>query len=190
MVAKRNDWMSVEDFLALDRESLDQKYEFINGQMYAMAGGSGNHAIIASNTNTLISQHLKKSPCVTLVEMTLKIEDACLLPDVMVTCNEQDIQESKTYMEFPKLVIEILSPSTERRDKEEKILFYMECPSIQEYALISQNIMLVQTYTRKGPEWIYHSYIQGENVEFKSIGLIVPIEEIYDKVTLYPHKLL
>src|SRR2546429_9667064 len=90
MVAKRDEWMSVEDFLALDRESLDQKYEYIDGHMYALAGGSSNHGLIISNTNTIISQHLKKSPCVTLVEMTLKIEDACFLPDVMVTCNEQD----------------------------------------------------------------------------------------------------
>jgi hypothetical protein len=66
----------------------------------------------------------------------------------------------------------------------------MDCPSIQEYVLISQDIMLIQAFTRKGPEWIYHSYIQGENVEFKNIGLIVPIEEIYDKVALSPHKLL
>ena len=190
MIAKRDEWMSVDDFLALDRESLDQKYEYIDGHMYALAGGSGNHALIISNTNTLISQHLKKSPCVTLVEMTLKIEDACFLPDVMVICNEQDIQESKTYMESPKLVIEVLSPSTEKGDKEEKSLFYMECPSIQEYVLISQDVMLVQTYTRKGLEWIYHSYIQGENVEFRSIGLITPIEETYDKVTLPPRKLL
>jgi Uma2 family endonuclease len=158
--------------------------------MYALAGGSDSHALIISDTNTLISQHLKKSPCVTLVETTLKIENDCFLPDVMVTCNERDIQESKTYMEFPKLVIEVLSPSTERRDKEEKFLFYMDCPSIQEYALISQDVMLIQTYTRKGPEWIYHSYIQGENVEFKSIGLIISIEEIYDKVPLLPRQLL
>src|SRR5437660_9971630 len=109
MVAQRerDNWLSIEDFLALDRENLDQKYEYIDGHMYALAGGSGNHGLIISNTNTIISQHLKKSPCITLVEMTLKIEDACFLPDVMVTCNEQDIQENKTYMEFPKLVIEV-----------------------------------------------------------------------------------
>ncbi len=190
MVAKRNEWMSVEDFLALDRESLDQKYEYMDGHMYALAGGSGNHALIISNTNTLISHHLKKSPCVTLVEMTLKIEDACFIPDVMVTCNKQDIQENKTYMESPTLVIEVLSPSTEKIDKEEKFLCYMDCPAIQEYVIISQDVMLVQAYTRKGLEWTYHSYIEGENVALSSIGLTVPIQEIYPKVILSPRKLL
>ena len=91
-------------------------------------------------------------------------------------------------MEFPKLVIEVLSPSTEKKDKEEKSLYYMDCSSIQGYVLVSQDIMLIQTYTRKGLEWTYHSYIQGENVELRSIGLTFPIEEIYDKVILPPRK--
>jgi len=59
MVAQRDDWLSIEDFLALDRESLDQKYEYIDGHMYALAGGSGNHGLIISNTNTIIRNHLK-----------------------------------------------------------------------------------------------------------------------------------
>src|SRR5215467_4448988 len=117
MVAQRYDWMSVEDFLALDRESLDQNYEYMDGHMYALAGGSGNHALIISNTHAAIHHHLRRSPCATLTEMTLKIDNACLLPDVMVTCSEKDIEESKTYMEFPKLVIEVLSPSTEKKDR-------------------------------------------------------------------------
>jgi len=184
MVAQRDDWLSIEDFLALDRESLDQKYEYMDGHMYALAGGSNSHGLIISNTNTIIHNHLKGTPCATLPEMTLKIHGACSLPDVMVTCNEKDIEEPKTYMEFPKLVIEVLSPSTEKVDRGKKFLRYTNWPSIQEYALISQDIMLVEVYTRKDREWGYRRYECGENVEFKSIGLILPIEEIYERVIL------
>src|SRR5258708_19670934 len=122
MVARRDDWLSVEDFLALDRESLDQKYEYIDGHMYALAGGSGNHGLIISNTSRAIGNHLKNSPCATLIEMTFKVNGICYLPDVMVTCNEKDIEENKTYMEFPNLLIEVLSPSPQKNTKAKKFL--------------------------------------------------------------------
>ena len=188
MVAQRDEWLSIEDFLALDRESLDQKYEYIDGYMYALAGGSGNHSLIISNTHIIIGVHLAHSPCATLTEMTLKIHNACFLADVMVTCNEMDIEENKTYMEFPKLVIEVLSPSTEKVDRKEKLLRYLDCPSIQEYVLISQDMILVEVFVRKDLEWRYRKYISGENVELKSIGLIFPIEKLYERVILPPQK--
>jgi Uma2 family endonuclease len=190
MVAQRDDWMSVEDFLALDRESLDQNYEYMNGHMYALAGGSGNHALIISNTHAAIHHHLKSSSYAILIGMTIKIDDVCLLPDIIVTDNEQDIEENKTYMKSPKLVIEVLSPSTEKKDRGEKFLHYINCSSIQEYVLISQDSMLVQVYTRKDLEWGYRGYTRGEKVELKSIGLIFPIEELYERVILPPSQSL
>jgi Uma2 family endonuclease len=186
VVAKRDQQMSVEDFLALDREKLDQKYEFRNGQMIAMAGGTANHGILIGNTYALIHSHLRKSPCFAFVEGTLKIEDDCFLPDIMVTCNEQDLTENKTYIEHPKLVIEVLSPSTERDDRRDKFLNYTNCLSIQEYVLINWDCMLIQRLSRRGIEWLDSFYTGGEVAEFASIGLTVPVEEIYDRVVLPP----
>src|SRR5947207_1439918 len=99
MVAQRDEWMSIEDFLALDRENLDQKYEFINGQMVAMAGGSKHHAVLIGNLYSILRNHLKGSPCFAFTsEMTLKIKEEGLLPDLMVTCSEEDLDfaENKT----------------------------------------------------------------------------------------------
>src|SRR5436853_7012147 len=135
MVAKRHEHMTVEDFLALDREKLDQKYEFRNSQMVAMAGGSTNHGILINNVHGLLCPHLRKSPCIAFIEGTLKVEDEFYLPDVMVTCNEKDVTENKTYIEHPKLVIEVLSPSTEKDDRRDKLWVYTQCFSIQEYIL-------------------------------------------------------
>lgn len=188
MVARRDDWISVEDFLALDRESFDQKYEYRNGRMVAMAGGSTNHSLIILNTCVLIETHLANSPCATFPEMTLRIDDTCLIPDVMVTCNEKDLEKSKTFIEHPSLVIEVLSPSTERDDRGEKFLHYINCPTIQEYVLISQDLILVQTLTRKVLEWIYRGFTCDEDVELQSIGLTVPIEKFYKRVVLPPLK--
>ena len=154
MVANRHEriQMTVEDFLALDRETLDQKYEFRNGQMVAMAGGSNNHTLMIGNLHDAIHTHLRNNPCAVFAEGTLKIEDECYMPDVMVTCNEQDLTEPKTYIEHPKLVIEVLSPSNEKDDRVDKMLIYAQCSSIQEYILVNWDFMLVQKMTRKHTE--------------------------------------
>ncbi len=194
MVARRyeHEHMTVEDFLALDREKLDQKYEFRNGHMVAMAGGSTNHTLLITNLSMLIQSHLRKSPCSALVEGTLKIEDECYIPDLMVTCNQQDLTENKTYIEYPKLVIEVLSPSTEKDDRMDKVWVYTQCFSIQEYLLVNWDIMIVQRMTRKGIEgldrfqWIDRWYHQGESVELETIGLAIPVDDIYEKVVLPP----
>lgn len=192
MVANRHEPMTVEDFLALDREKLDQKYEFRNGHMVAMAGGSTNHGILINNVHGLLFSHLRKSPCIAFVEGTLKIEDESYLPDIMVTCNGQDLTENKTYIEYPKLVIEVLSPSTEKNDRMDKVWVYTQCLSIQDYILVNWDIMIVQKMTRKGTEgldrfqWIDRWYYEGESVELETIGITIPVDDIYEKVTLPP----
>src|SRR2546429_9924808 len=192
MVAKRNNQMSLEDFLALDRENLDQKYAFINGEMIAMAGGSVNHGTLLSNVHALIQVHLRKSPCRVLSESTLLVENDCHLPDIMVTCNEQDVTENKTHIEHPKLVIEILSPTTEKYDRMDKVWIYTQCPYIQEYILVNWDVMIIQKLTRKGTEgldyfqWIDRFHHQGENVELETIGLSILVDDIYEKVALPP----
>ncbi len=192
MVAKRHDPMTVEDFLALDRERLDQKYEFRNGHMVAMAGGSTNHTLIIANLAGILYAHLRKKPCASLAEGTLKVEKECYIPDIMVTCNEQDLTENKTYIEHPKLVIEVLSPSTEKDDRVDKVWVYTQCFSIQEYLLVNWDIMMVQKMTRKGTEgldqfqWIDRWYHQGESVELETIDLAIPVDDIYEKVILPP----
>jgi Uma2 family endonuclease len=179
LVAKRDDWLSIEDFLALDRESLDQKYEYRNGHMVAMAGGSTHHGILTANMHMLLGHHLKGKPCFAFVEMTLKLEDACFIPDLMVTCNEQDLTDNKTYIEYPSLVIEVLSPSTESDDRGEKFFQYINSPTIQEYVLINYKVKLLQMHAKKGQEWVYSDSKETGTIELQTIDLIVPVEEVY-----------
>jgi Uma2 family endonuclease len=184
MVAQRqNDWLSQEDFLALDRESWDQKYEYYHGRMYAMAGGSTSHSIIQSNANFLLKSHLRGKGCIVFTsDMTLKLKDACSLPDVSVTCNPKDTREVKNYIEFPCLVIEVLSSSTEKGDRGRKFFAYQECPSIQEYVLISQDKQLVEVFTRKSTVWIYHVYKENDIITLESVNITFPIEMLYEDV--------
>ena len=192
MVAKRHEPMTVEDFLALDRENLDQKYEFINGQMVAMSGGSTNHTFMIGNIYAAIHHHLRRGPCAVLSESTLKIEDESYLPDIMVTCNEKDLAENKTYIEHPKLVIEVLSPSTELNNRRNKLLVYTQCPSIQEYILVNWDCMLIEKMTRKATEeldtiqWIIEWYGEGETLTLETIGLTILVDDVYERAILPP----
>ena len=190
MVARRDEGMTVEDFLALDREKLDQKYALRNGEMVAMTEGSTNHTILITNMSMLLQSQLRKSSCSALVEGTLKVEDECYLPDIMVTCNEADLTENKTYIEHPKVVIEVLSPTTETDDRRNKLWVYTQCDSMQEYVLVNWDIKMVQRMTRKGTEgidriqWIDRWYTQGECVELETLGLTILVDDIYEKVVL------
>jgi Uma2 family endonuclease len=110
----------------------------------------------------------------------------------MVTCNEQDITENKTYVEHPKLVIEVLSPSTEKIDKMDKVLVYTHCLSIQEYILVNWDVKIVQKMTRKGTEgldriqWLDEWHQQEDNLELETIGLSISVESIYEDIILPP----
>lgn len=120
--------------------------------------------------------------------MTLKIEEDAFLPDVMVTCDKEDLNfaENPTYIERPQLVIEVLSPSTEKDDRGDKFLKYTYCPTIQEYVLVNYDCMLIQTYTRKDLQWIYTGFMQDQGVELPSIGLTIPVHAIYNRIILPP----
>lgn len=178
------DGMTVEEFLRLERERLDQPYEFRNGQMVAMSGGTVNHSTIISNVVALLHAHVRKTPCRVLSESTLK----CYLPDIMITCHEKDIAENKTYIEHPKLVIEVLSPTTEKDDRTDKVWTYTECLSIKEYLLVNWDVKIVQKMTRKGWEgryqWIDSWYGQDKLLELDIIGVPLAIEDIYENIVL------
>jgi len=187
MVAKRDDGISLEDFLALDLESLGQRYEYIDGQMRAMAGGTNQHAILISNASYLLQSHLEDSPCIVFPsDMWVQIGDAALSPDVSVSCEARDREEISKTITSPCLVIEVLSPTTENDDRGRKFYIYQRCPSLKEYVLIRQDSMLVEVFTRRDRLWEYSIYRKGDMIELKSFGLTIPIERLYKNVVFPP----
>lgn len=187
MVAKRDDRISLEDFLALDLESLNQRYEYIDGHMRAMAGGTNQHAILISNASYLLQSHLDDSPCIVFPsDMWVQIGDTVLSPDVSVSCETRDREEISKTITSPSLIIEVLSPSTENDDRGRKFYIYQRCPSLKEYVLIRQDYMLVEVFTRTVHLWEYCLYRKDDIVEFKSFGLTFPIEKLYRNVVFSP----
>ncbi len=176
-----DDWISPEDYLALDHESLDQKYEYVDGHMYALAGGSNNHSYIAGNMFALLREHLLGSPCKAATsDMMFQVaKGRYLYPDVSVSCDKRDTQEIKHFIEYPILVVEVLSPTTEMYDRTKKFRLYQKCLSIQEYILINQYRKEVEIYTRNGMKWEYRLFSEGDDIEITCLNMTIPIDKLY-----------
>lgn len=157
------------------------KHEFIAGRAYAMVGASSTHNLICVNLSTALRNHLRRGPCqVFAADMKIRIGDDFYYPDIMVACEPADRREY--YRELPRLVIEVLSPSTTRRDTVDKRIAYQSIPSLQEYALMSQDMMTVKIFRRTETAWDLETYGEGERLHFTSVGLDIPIEAVYEDV--------
>lgn len=178
-------YFTAEEYLEFERHS-NVRHEYQRGHVYAMAGAKRNHVDITHNLNKLLDFHLDNSPClVYMSEMKVRIElaDCYYYPDVLVSCNEQDKNSNEDFLLHPKLIIEVLSKSTEKFDKTDKFLDYQRLTSLQEYVLVSQDKIQVECHRKqKSGQWISQCYGIGDIVELHSIGFMCPIEKIYDRV--------
>jgi Uma2 family endonuclease len=181
MVLQRERWISSEEYLELDRASLDVKYEYDDGHMYAMSGGTVEHGQIAINMIRALANHFGQGPCRAFSSdtKTQVAESKYYYPDVTVSCNPEDRQRGVTIIRSPRLVMEVLSPSTETNDRGRKFRAYRACPSIQEYILVSSQHQEVEIYQRQGDVWVYRQFGPGQQVPLVSIGLSIAMADIY-----------
>ena len=173
------DTISVEDYLEGEKVS-DVKHELIAGEVYAMSGASKNHERLCSKINAQFSQHLEHSPCEPFgSNMKSRVGENFFYPDAMVICHDQS--DNDFYTDSPIIIVEILSPSTRRRDRTLKREHYLTIPSLQEYVLIEQDIVDVEVI-RRNDHWRSSHYFMGDQVTFDSISLSLPVETIYQRV--------
>ena len=179
---KPQSYISIAEYLAREKDS-PVRHEYVDGQIYAMAGASARHNRIALNLASRLDDHLNGGPCeVFIADMKVIVDPAVYYyPDVVVTC---DPPGGDPYVRIqPHLLIEVVSPSTERIDRHEKLLAYRRAPSLQEYVLVLQDRMQVEVYRRQGEEWPREIFTQPEDrVHFASVGLTLSVGEIYRNV--------
>src|SRR5579871_538708 len=111
-------------------------------------------------------------------------EDKYVHPDITVSCEKEDRKPKDGNIRSPKIVVEVLSPSTENVDRGKKFQYYINYPTLQEYILIDSKKQSVEMYSKQGEEWIRKIYGPKMNMEVSSIHLVIPIEEIYEKTIL------
>ncbi|BAP55510.1 hypothetical protein THII_1213 [Thioploca ingrica] len=178
-------YFTPKEYLELEGHS-PFKHEYQRGLVYAMAGGKKKHVKITTNLGSLLSVHLFNSPCsVYVADMKVRITtaDCYYYPDISVTCSETDLgNDDDNFILAPKLIIEVLSKSTEQFDRTDKFSDYQQILELEEYVLVSQDKVQVECYRKQEGEWEGHYYQRGDIVEIVSIGFKCPIEQIYTKV--------
>jgi Uma2 family endonuclease len=166
-----------------------EKHEYIDGQVYAMSGGSVNHSRIAVRLTTLFSNHLGNSSCETgNSDLRINIAGASnyTYPDASVTCDDRD-KTTTQYITYPCLIVEVLSPSTEAYDRGGKFRMYRNNPVLQDYLLVSSTSIEMDLYHKNDTgEWIIINYKEGDTIELKSINLSFAIEQVYRGLDLTP----
>jgi Uma2 family endonuclease len=180
-------YMSVEEYLELDRKSHDARYEYIDGIVTMLASGTTNHSRIRVNVVSLLQAALRGSPCeVFNSDLHVSISSTrYLLPDASITCDPGDLTGENDIIYSPRVIVEVLSSSTEAIDRGKKFRYYQSCPSIQEYVLISAQEQAVDVYRRASDKlWTLHPFGPGDGVELKSVNVSIPLEALYENVTL------
>lgn len=184
MHAVKIPYFSVEDYLEMELHS-EQRHEYVHGEILAMTGGSVAHNLITLNLAVALRYSLRGTPCrvyVNDVKLRIETADCFFYPDVMVSCVEPGRLQDCYVVADAKLVIEVLSPGTVQRDREFKRLAYRQLPGLQDYVLVAQNSQSVTVYRRLPDGWEQEQYGPGEVVALRSLGLSLPISQIYEEV--------
>ena len=185
IASPQNSLLTPEEYLQLEAAS-DIKHEYLDGEIYAMAGATDTHVTIAGNIFALLLAHLRGSDCrVYISDMKVSIEakNRFFYPDVMVTCDTQD-RENSTYKQFPRLIIEVLSDSTEAFDRGDKFADYQSLPSLQEYVLINTRKARIECFRRTDEGlWLLQFYeLEDSRFALTSMEFTGKISEVYEQV--------
>jgi len=188
MVAvQQNPHYTPEEYFASEREA-EFKSEYLNGEIYAMAGSSPEHSTITVNVSGELRAQLKGKPCrVFSSDMKVRTDADGLFsyPDVSVVCGEPRFHdEHRDVLVNPTLIVEVLSPSTERFDRGRKFAQYQQIESLTDYLLVAQDEPRVEHYVRQeGGRWLLSTATGREDtLHLASIGCTLPLSEVYDKV--------
>lgn len=182
--AAQKSFFSAADYLAWEPAQLD-RHEYIDGEVFAMAGAEDRHVTVAGNLYIALRQHLSSSPCRTYMsDMRLHVAAAnsYFYPDVLVTCSALDLASPMVKTE-PKLIAEVLSPSTAAYDRGLKFSHYRRIASLEEYVVIDLDTRSTDCY-RKGADglWVLHPFARGEAVLLASVALELSAERLFAEV--------
>jgi Uma2 family endonuclease len=178
---------TVEEYLAMEAVS-DHKHEFLNGEIFDMAGASLNHNRLVASIIGILHRQLNKTSCEVLPsDMRLKVKPTGLYsyPDVTVVCGDVqlDRQDNRNFLN-PTVIVEVLSPSTEAYDRGLKFQNYRTLESLQEYLLISQDSARIEHYVRQGEQWLFTDATRlDQTITLSSINCTLLLSEVYEKVS-------
>lgn len=180
--------VSVQQYLEEDRAA-DHRSEYDAGYVVAMAGASRNHNQLVANISAALINFLRDKACnsyTTDLRVSIQSAGRFYYPDLVISCNPEQYDETiePPALTNPVTIIEVLSPSTEVRDRGEKFLWYQTVPSLREYILVSQWPRRFEYFLRNDAgQWLYHADLSdAQFLEVQTAGQRIPVEEVYNKV--------
>ena len=180
--------LSVTEYLEAEKDS-SVRHEYIDGQIYSMAGASDRHNRIAGNFYNRLDDHLGDGPCEPFIsDMKVWVSESLFYyPDVVVACDGP--AADPYYRKQPRLIIEVSSPGTERIDRSEKLLAYKQIKSLKEYVIVSQDRVQIEVFSRgRGDRWSWRLLTElGDELRLDSAGLTLTVSQVYRRVKL-PHR--
>ena len=177
--------MSLEQYLLLVNNS-DRHYEYHDGEVRLMAGGSSNHAAIALNFGVALDQALgDDAVCRPYIsdKLVRVAPTKIVIPDVVVSCDMAEHEESQI-IDSPVLVVEVLSKSTEMTDRFVKLALYQAKESIREIVFISQIIQRVEIFSRSATGWLYQQYGTGQSFHLVSLDIEIEVRQLYQRLSI------
>lgn len=176
--------LTPEEYFVWEEKQL-LRHEYLNGEIYAMGGGTQNHGRIASNIIFIVKGHLRGGGCqVGNSDCRVNILETndYVYPDVSVTCEDSDRTATQA-IQYPCLIVEVLSPSTANYDRGDKFRLYRRNPRLQDYVLVDAEKIAIDLYRKNDRgNWEIFNYQSGDNIELRSINLSFPIESVYEDI--------
>ena len=180
--------LTLEEYLWLD-EASEHKWEYEDGRVYCLAGSTNNHAAIVNSLGTALDRALGERPCMVMTESPKVIVAARkhYYPDLVVSCDEREDGDD-VVVRYPLLIAEVLSPSTERRDRGAKLLAYQQVASIENILLIAADQPAALVYERAKEElgqWSSRQYNASQPTMYlASLDLSLQLADLYRRTTL------
>lgn len=174
--------MSYEEYLAFEQQA-EHKHEYVNGEVYAMAGGSPEHARLATRLAAALLQRLADRPR-EVFSSDLRVRNLATgrstYPDVTVVCDRlEHAPDDAQAVTNPVLIAEVLSEGTERQDRGDKWRHYQRIESLQTYVLVSQAEPRVEVFRRVGDAWQYQAAGSGQSIVLDEQGLTLDVDALY-----------
>ena len=180
MAIEHRQTMTVEEYFQLEENDPYTRYEYIDGYVHVMAGGTANHDTVKSNIQRILWNLLRGSKCrVYSSDMKVYISETRYFhPDVTVTCDPHDRGTIQAIQSL-RLVVEVLSPTTELTDRTWKLKNYRAHPTIEEYVLADSQSFKIEIYHKENNKWIYEAFENNDEITLNSLGVHFSLADAY-----------
>jgi Uma2 family endonuclease len=175
--------ISVEDYLTGEKDG-EVRHEYVAGHVYAMTGASARHCLLVTALTLLLGPRARERGCQLFTnDMKVRIrragEEAFYYPDLLLACDPGD--RADYYRENPCLLIEVLSETTERIDRQEKLYAYTGIPGLREYLLVARDFRQVDIYRPTETDWVHETCAEGA-VRLNCLEMDLALDSIYEDV--------